>query len=466
MVSDNDAVDCAKRPGRMVRPGRTGLVIAIVATALGCGSSKGGGGNALDEIPSGGSNAKPEAGNAGNAGSGGREESGSQAGDAGSDSDPDAAGAAGARSVSTWGRWTGVTSDDTPVSFRVGGRGTFVADMTLTYHSGCDVDVTQGIEPLPIDGMSFDGASNFVVVAGTREENPYRQLHQSFVSDDQAEGSYWYAGAEVTSTESVCVSFERDQCLSWELVDQSRCISSAEGTWSASPVCSHPIGPEVLRDGPRLAIVLDKSGSMGGQYGDADQRWNPTVAGVLDFLSNPGSPVQASLHLFPSSADPETACLNDYSVADVPTTPLPNAEAFTSVLAAVVPEGGSPTLQALQGAYLSLANLQDETETVSSAVVVITDGDPVASDPTQPPVAACESDPVDPFTDVLSIAESMNSACPYILTYALGIGPNSTWVGILADAANTPASMFSGAEGPAATQSRVADALRSIAAAL
>jgi hypothetical protein len=222
-----------------------------------------------------------------------------------------------------------------------------------------------------------------------------------------------------------------------------------------------------------VAIVLDRSNSMGdsadGFFLNASQRWIPVRDGLLDFLDSPGTKLQASLHLFPSSADGLTACQTDYAVPDVAMTSLPARSTFARVLDVTVTQGGTPTASALFGARKSLKAGTRADDSVPAAIILITDGEPSVYDTTtMKPIVDCAPAGVplkNTIEDVASLAKASYDTCPSIPTYVIGVGSDIPTMPIIAASGGTTFSSLSSTD-PALTRSQLAELLREIASRL
>jgi hypothetical protein len=378
---------------------------------------------------------------------------GSPTGDAGSSG----AGGGDADGVGKWGRWIGTTSDGTDIRLSVGWQGTVVSQLSMSYPTDCGTAVLFWEDVLPIDasGFAWSGPEDFGVA-----------LSGSFAPDATATGSYSFEGGLVTTDLRVCIEFVNGVCQQWA-TSSSSCESSGAGTWTAAPDCV----ADVTMTPPRLAIVLDISGSMGdaadGSFLNTSERWVPVRDGLLDFLADPGAVLQASLHLFPAGVDVASACEADYSVPQVGLTSLPDSAAFAPTLGAVTTGGGTPMLSAEVGAASYLLRKNSEDGPAPSAVVLITDGEPVVYDPsTMTLVQSCApvgSEMENTVQDVMGVAEAAFEVCPYVSTHVITLGDLGDTLSPIAAAGGTQVVSVNVGD-PAATRSEVAGALRAIAA--
>ncbi len=196
-----------------------------------------------------------------------------------------------------------------------------------------------------------------------------------------------------------------------------------------------------------LIIVVDKSGSMGApgqsQPGDIDKRWNPMVTAFSQFFNTVTSPaLKASFTFFPAPCEldlnanggcvckadeynPDKVAANTNS--SVPLTQIfGHAQTFVSMLNDNQPNGGTPTIAALQGSYAYASAAQAAAPKGTTYVVLITDGSPGfgycpladgCADGGAIGVAGC---PGNDITTIQSLAQSY--ASQGIKTYVFGMG--------------------------------------------
>jgi hypothetical protein len=193
-----------------------------------------------------------------------------------------------------------------------------------------------------------------------------------------------------------------------------------------------------------LIFIVDKSGSMGaggGQSaaGDRAKRWDPMVAAFTTFFQSVTSPaMKASFTFFPAPCDLDLdaggGCVCSASEYN-PTTVQANGESsvpltqivghtktFTDLLANNNPNGGTPTIAALQGSYNYAASVQAAAAAGGvTYVVLITDGAPgfgvLMSD------GGVRGDPGCTGNDITTItALTSTNASQGIETYVFGMG--------------------------------------------
>ena len=242
-----------------------------------------------------------------------------------------------------------------------------------------------------------------------------------------------------------------------------------------------------------LVFMIDKSGSMGAQDIDGDgfydgpnewdnteARWNPVRDALIAFFENPGSTgLMASLEFFPQGGQPDApdtgVCkIAEYSRPSVTLRSLDeqtDREALISRLERTTPDGGTPTLPALQGAIEYARTTMLENPGSQSVVVFVTDGQPgvarVEDGEYFNEKCFCYAEPDCPYEDeipyAVEAAQNARDSDPSILTYVIGMGEAD--LGAMDDIAlagsNQPAFIVS-LEDPAATQQTFTDALSSI----
>jgi len=150
-----------------------------------------------------------------------------------------------------------------------------------------------------------------------------------------------------------------------------------------------------------LVFMFDRSGSMSMQ-----SKWTSCSAGLDAFFGDPNSKgILASLQFFLQPDECNTAA---YQTPLVPMQPLPSPS-FAAAIAGVSPNGGTPTLPAIQGAIAYAQQNQAINPGSKAAVVLVTDGDPNDCNSTVQNVAAA--------------AAAVASTIP---TYVIGIGTTSS----------------------------------------
>lgn len=179
-----------------------------------------------------------------------------------------------------------------------------------------------------------------------------------------------------------------------------------------------------------LVFMIDRSGSMGNTKeagNNLEVRWKPVVAGLDAFFADAAnSNVSASLAYFAqgiSKGSPKgMECDADtYAKPAVSMRQLPDANAFSSALGGVEPQGGTPTKPALQGAIAYAQQIKASLPAGEKvAIVLATDGDP--------------NDCSSTAENVADVAAAVKAQIP---TYVIGVGPDTTKLDTIAQGGGT-----------------------------
>lgn len=165
-----------------------------------------------------------------------------------------------------------------------------------------------------------------------------------------------------------------------------------------------------------LYIMLDKSGSMQGS------KWSSTVSAINAFVNDTQSQgIGVGLDFFPDN--PECS-VGTYSTPSVPIGILPgNAGAITGSLSGVSPNGGTPTLTAMQGAltYAQTHAIKNPDHVV--VIVLATDGQP--------------NDCGSSVSGAAAVAQQGASGSPKVLTFVIGVGSALSNLNAIAAAGGT-----------------------------
>jgi hypothetical protein len=213
-----------------------------------------------------------------------------------------------------------------------------------------------------------------------------------------------------------------------------------------------------------LVFMYDKSGSMGDNVNsnfDPKLKWDPVNDGMTGFFGDPySSTVRASLQFFPiDDSDIPSACGAPYATPQVALT-MANDPSFVSTLGATKPEGGTPTLPALQGAIAYAQQVAASRPTDKTAIVLVTDGEPGFYDPSSSSfVPGC---PNNDIAHVAAAAQAAFAAAPSIPTYVIGVGPSLDKLNTIASAGGTSAAMMVDVSDPSTTKSQIEGALGKI----
>lgn len=219
-----------------------------------------------------------------------------------------------------------------------------------------------------------------------------------------------------------------------------------------------------------IVFVYDKSGSMGNPNDGFDPaaRWNPMQTGMLAFFSDPSSSsINAALSFFPVNGDLTTACSGPYDNPQGATphglalTPLNTDQgrnAFVTLLQNTTPQGGTPTLPALQGGIKLAQKIASDQPGAKTVVVLVTDGEPGFFVEGQV-VSGCADNDV---AHVAQIAADALAGTPSIQTYVVGIGPSLDSLQAIAQAGGTVEATIMSDADPAATSKIFHDTLAAI----
>jgi hypothetical protein len=201
--------------------------------------------------------------------------------------------------------------------------------------------------------------------------------------------------------------------------------SGDQGSFSTDPVGTNAACVTSLKSASlppvNLVLMYDKSGSMGdpAEGGDPNQKWIPVNTGMKAFFSDPASAgYNASLQFFPAPGDVTATCGAAYATPLVPLTSLGTPAALISALDAAKPQGGTPTLPALQGAITYATATAKSNPDEKTVVVLITDGEPgmMVNGTFQ---AGCSNNDI---SHIAATAQTANAAAPPIPTYVIGVG--------------------------------------------
>lgn len=219
-----------------------------------------------------------------------------------------------------------------------------------------------------------------------------------------------------------------------------------------------------------IVFVYDKSGSMGNPADGFDPaaRWDPMRAGMQAFFTDPSSSaISAALSFFPVNGDLTTACSGPYdnprssSPAGLPLTALNTEQGrntFVSLLGNTLPQGGTPTLPALQGGVRLAQKIATEHPGEKTVVVLVTDGEPGFYVDGQV-VAGCADNDV---AHVAQVAAEALAGSPSIPTYVVGIGPSLDSLQAIALAGGTEHATIMSDSDPAATSATFHETLAAI----
>jgi hypothetical protein len=210
-----------------------------------------------------------------------------------------------------------------------------------------------------------------------------------------------------------------------------------------------------------LVIMYDKSGSMGdpAEGGDPKAKWIPVNTGMKAFFSDPASSgYNASLQFFPAPGDMNATCGASYDQPLVPLTSLATSAPLANALDAASPQGGTPTLPALEGAIKyaqqTIAARPDE----KTVVVLVTDGEPGLYVNGQM-VPGCSGNDI---AHVASAAQAAYQASTSVPTYVIGVGSALTSLDAIASAGGTNKAFIISVTDPTQTRGDLQKAFEAI----
>jgi hypothetical protein len=200
-----------------------------------------------------------------------------------------------------------------------------------------------------------------------------------------------------------------------------------------------------------LVFMFDKSGSMAREDdGTPSPKWpSATAAAKAFFESQDSKGISASLTFFPD--DKNYSCsVSAYDTPYVDMTALPSSD-FGAEMAAQVPNGGTPTYQAMQGAISTAHDVAaNQGKDGKVAIVLVTDGLPEAN--------ACNNESI---PAVKSLAAGVAATVP---TYVIGVGDALTNLNEIAAGSGTNSALIVSPANPAQIQSDFTKAINQIKA--
>lgn len=218
-----------------------------------------------------------------------------------------------------------------------------------------------------------------------------------------------------------------------------------------------------------MVFVFDKSASMGVNgttYDETANRWTPVKNGVEDFFTNAGTKnVQASMVFFAHPGTAEATCAYDYSVPDVPMTPLETPAALITALDDTVPSGGTPTLPAIVGGIKYAKKLLTDNPGSQAIVVLVTDGEPavLASDGSDynPLCAPADVTLTNTPDGIATYVNNAKLGTPSVTTHVIGIGNGITTLKTKLEAIGTDFILVDVSD-PTATRTAIVNQLTAI----
>ncbi len=156
-----------------------------------------------------------------------------------------------------------------------------------------------------------------------------------------------------------------------------------QGSFSTDPVGTNAACVTAMKNASlpavNLVLMYDKSGSMGdpAEGGDPKVKWIPVNTGMKAFFADPASSgYNASLQFFPAPGDITATCDAAYASPLVPLTSLGQSQSLVAALDKASPQGGTPTLPALEGAIAYAKQTAAARPDEKTVVVLVTDGEP------------------------------------------------------------------------------------------
>jgi len=212
-----------------------------------------------------------------------------------------------------------------------------------------------------------------------------------------------------------------------------------------------------------LIFVYDKSGSMGdpAEGGDPKTKWIPLENGMEAFFADPASQwMSASLELFPAPGDLATTCAYAYANPNVALEPLSANNDVLATIKATMPQGGTPTLQALEGGIAYAQSVVASDPEDKTVVVLVTDGEPSFYVDGGLEPGCTDND----LTHVEAAAASAFAASPPLPTYVIGVGTDidTQNANAIAAAGGTQQAFMVSVTDPTTTSSQLVAALGAI----
>jgi hypothetical protein len=210
-----------------------------------------------------------------------------------------------------------------------------------------------------------------------------------------------------------------------------------------------------------MVVMYDKSGSMGdpAEGFDPSVKWTPVNAAMIAFFSDPNSiGLAASLNFFPQGGDLNSVCAYDYTTPKVALTSLTTPQPIVDMLNATKPNGGTPTLPALNGAIAYAKQVQAQRPSDKTVVVLVTDGDPGFGINGQY-AAGCANHAI---AHVAATAQAAAQASSPILTYVIGVGLDVQNLDAIATGGGTGKAIMVPVSDPTQTKTAFENALNAI----
>jgi von Willebrand factor type A domain len=240
-----------------------------------------------------------------------------------------------------------------------------------------------------------------------------------------------------------------------------------QGAFSTDPVGTNAACVTAMKNASlpavNLVLMYDKSGSMGdpAEGGDPKLKWIPVNTGMKSFFADPSSSgYNASLQFFPAPGDITATCGAPYASPLVPLTSLGQSQPLVAALDNAAPQGGTPTLPALEGAIAYAKTTAAARPDEKTVVVLVTDGEPglMVNGVFAP---GCPNNDV---THVAAAAADAYKGTPQIPTYVVGVGSSLQKLDAIAAAGGTSAAFVVPVSNPTETTAALQKAFESIRA--
>jgi Mg-chelatase subunit ChlD len=203
-----------------------------------------------------------------------------------------------------------------------------------------------------------------------------------------------------------------------------------------------------------LLFMMDSSGSMVGppDPGQTQTRWQALQTAIPPFLADMANAgMMVGLDFFPEGGLNASCNIMDYTNLDVPIAIIPGANntqanAITMAINNRMPNGGTPTAPALSGAIQSARTFQMANPDRAISVLLLTDGQPTG----------CGVNMANPLGPAIMAAQAGTMGTPPILTYVLGVGPDTGSLDSIAAAGGTKMAYMATSGGASALSAALA----------
>ena len=242
-------------------------------------------------------------------------------------------------------------------------------------------------------------------------------------------------------------------------------VAGSPGEFNSDPIGTNAACVTAVKSASlpavNLVIMYDKSGSMGdpAEGGDPKAKWIPVNTGMKAFFADPASSgYNASLQFFPAPGDMQTTCGAGYDHPLVPLTSLASSAPLAGALDSASPQGGTPTLPALQGAIKYAQQTIAARPEEKTVVVLVTDGEPGLYVNGQM-VPGCANNDIG---HVAAAAQDAFTAATSVPTYVIGVGSSLTKLDAIAAAGGTSKAFIISVTDPTQTRGDLQKAFEAI----